>query len=115
MEVKIDELLDFLEKPENEGQIQYLANFEYLNKLKDIKGAVGVLVRIGTSLVKKQMDAMMALAQCKTTADITAFRQTPHYKTLQKAPLTITHDNTSIKDLKVLENLKELEEIDKKI
>jgi len=107
-EISIDELLDFLEKPENEEQIQYLANLEYIKNLDEVGGFVGVLVKIGTKLAKKHISAMLALAECKTNADITAFRQTVHYKTLQKGPVKISIDNT---DLKGLESLKELEKL----
>jgi len=107
-EITIDELLDFLEKPENEDQIQYLANFEYLQNLREIGGPVGILVKIGASFAKKQMDAMLELSKCKNTADIAAFRQTAHYKTLQKGPLQISNSDI---DLKGLESLKELERL----
>jgi len=115
-EITIDELLEFLEKPENEDQIRYLSNLEHLKNLDEIGGFVGVLVKIGTKFAKKHISAMMALAECKTNADITAFRQTEHYKALKKGPAKFSMDNVDLKSLeglKVLENMKELENLKK--
>ena len=110
-EISISELMDFLEKPENEDQIQYLANLEYIKNITEVEGRFGKLVKFGARMAKKQIDAALELAKCKTTADITAFRQTAHYKALEKGPIKISNNIKGLENLKDLENLKELENL----
>ena len=110
-EFTINELMDFLEKPENENQIQYLANLEHIKNITEVEGPVGIFVKFGARLAKKQIDAALELAKCKTTADITAFRQTAHYRALEKGPIKISNDIKGLENLKDLENLKELENL----
>ena len=105
--INIDELLNFLEKPEHAGQIKYLANLEHLKDVNEVKGPLGALLKLGTSAAGNQIDALLALAKCKTTADITAFRHTPHYETLKKGPIHLGN-NIGISNLKDLEKLKDL-------
>jgi len=110
----IGELLDWLELPENEGQIKHLENFQhlkYVEETKKIRGLGGLIAKFALHLARKHIDAFMALAECKTPADIAAFKKTAHFDKIK--------DNAdwgnNLEDLKELEELKELEQLHIKI
>ena len=92
----VAELLDWLEKPENESKIEQLAQFEGKIKqaegAKELKGLGGILARLIFRATKKQMDAFKALSECKTPADIAAFRHTNHYEKIKKTVCVIDEE-----------------------
>ena len=110
MGTTVGQLLNELEKPENADQIKYLANLkhlEHVDNVKEIGGFSGVIARLALRFAKKHMDALMILAECKTTADITAFKQTVHYKKIKNSEIGAGYD---LEQLKRLEELKELKQ-----
>ena len=111
MKYTVKEVLDDLEKPENESEIQHLAHLKHLQHLggmKRVGGMTGALSGLALRFASKHMDALMELAECKSTADIIEFKKTKHYKKIIKSSITIG-DDLEISDLSQLERLKELE------
>jgi len=108
MGVTLEQILNELEKPENEGEIRHLVHLKHLvnlDELKQMKGVTGFFTKIGLGLAKKHMDALIILSNCKTSADITAFKQTEHYK---KAKSVDLGDKIDLNDLSQLEELQDL-------
>ena len=114
MGMTVEQLLNELEKPENEEKIQHLEhleNLDNLNELREIRGIARPFIKLALKLTNKHMAGIMELSKCKTVEDIAAFRQTEHF---DKIKATQVLDNLSLKDLehlKELENLKELEKL----
>ena len=111
MGMKIGQLITELEKPENAGEIKHLThlkNLGNLDELKQMKGIGGFITKIVLSFTRKHMDAFMALSECETTADITAFKQTAYFDKIKNATLG---DNLSLKELARLEELTSLRDI----
>jgi len=110
--MKISELFDFLEKPENEHEIKYLENLKYIENVKELPGFVGKISKLAMSFASKHVDAIMALSECKNVEDLTTFKDSRHYKKLENGKVNIIDlgiDGDKIETLKDLENLKELE------
>ena len=100
--------LDWLERPENNGQIQYLAYLRYLPNLKIEKRLnimenlmLGVFMRV----IKTNADAILVLSHCKTTADIAVFKQTPHYKKIKDIDIGGLWDGYDLSRMAELEGL----------
>lgn len=111
MNITVEELLNHLEKPENEGQIQYLANLgnlKYVENVKQIGGWVGVLAKFVMQFTKKHMEAFMVLAECKNADDIAEFRKTKYFEKIKDSEVGAGYN---LEDLKELVELKELEEL----
>ncbi|MCL2416194.1 MAG: hypothetical protein FWD01_05195 [Defluviitaleaceae bacterium] len=115
--IGITEVLDLLEKPENEEYIQYLAHFKNLKHaegLKEAKGLTGMISRFALRFTSKRMDSLKILAECKTTADIKAFNKSEHYKKVKHVvKLDGWEGMESMKKLEKLSRLEELEELKK--
>ena len=113
MAYTVGELLNELEKPENEGEIKHLAHFKNLSKLDEMKNIpfIGFLMKGVLSLVNKHMEAFMVLSECKTTADITAFKQSKHYKKVKNSTIGEDLDLSKLSGLKELEKLNKLESL----
>jgi len=110
MEITVGKLLDELEKPENEGEIQHLVhlkNLSNLEGLKEMRGIGGFFSRLALSASKKHIDAFMALSECKTTADIAAFKQTEHYDKIKNATTSGDMDLSNLASLEKLQDLKD--------
>ena len=106
----IGEILDYLEKPENEGEIQHLVHLKHIKNvegLKSIGGFTGIISGFALRFAKKHMDAFMLLSECISTDDITAFKQTQYYKKIKN---TEVGSDLNLEDLAKLEGLKELED-----
>ena len=116
MKRTVEELLNHLEKPENEDQIKHLANLKNLEHVENVKqmgGVPGAIAKFALRFAQGHMDAFMALAECKTTADFTAFKQTKYYQKIKNSEAGLDLDNfeelkelSKLKELKKLENLK---------
>jgi len=109
----VADVLTHLEDPAHADEIQYLAhlrNLEKLSHLKQIPGVGGLVSRFTMWAVGNHMEALMMLAECKTPADITAFKQTKHYNKVKKINLGIDGD-FSLKGLEGLKDLDDLEEL----
>jgi len=105
----IAELLDWLELPENDGQIQHLVHFkniEHLGALKNMRGFGGIISRIVMHVVRNHIGAFMALAECQSVADIAAFKNSEHFNKIKDVQADW---GTDLEQLKELEELKELE------
>ena len=110
MGMTVGQILNELEKPENEGEIKHLAHLKNLGNLENLKqkkGAGGVFSRLIFRFVQKHMDALVALSECKTTADITAFKETNYYKKIKSTQVGEGLDLKNLADLAELENLKD--------
>ena len=108
MGTTVGQLLTELEKPENEGELKHLAHLKNLSNLQDLKqmkGVGGLFSRLVLRFTKKHMDAFMALSECKTTADITAFKQTRHYDKIKSSEVG---ENIDLSDLSRLEELQNI-------
>jgi len=84
----IAEVLDWLEKPENEEKIKHLAEFSQVKKAEEAKEAPGIFGKIAGLALRaadKHIDAFNALSECKTAADIAAFKQSPHYNKIKNS------------------------------
>ena len=106
MNITFEQLLNELEKPENEEKIKYLANLknlEHVENVKQLRGLGGIVARVVLHFTKKHMDAFMILAECKSVADIAEFKQTKHFEKIKNAETGY--------DIELLEHLKELEEL----
>ena len=110
MSKTVAEMLDWLEKPENEEQIKNLAhleNLKYVEDVKKIKGLGGILARFALYFTKNHMDALIALSECKSQDDIAAFKQTKHFEKIKN--ISIGDGWGNLNELKELEELKDLE------
>ena len=106
MNITFEQLLNELEKPENENQIKYLANLknlEHVENVKQLRGLGGVVARVVLLFTKKHMDAFMVLAECKNSVDIVEFKKTKHFEKIKNVETGY--------DIELLEHLKELEEL----
>jgi len=104
----VGQLLNELEKPENEGEIKHLVhlkNLSNLEELADVGGAKGLMTKLIIAFTKKHMEAFLALSECKTAADIAAFKQTPHFNKIKSAEVG---KDAGLKDLAKLEELQNL-------
>ena len=109
MNTTVKQLLTRLEKPENAGQIKCLANLRnlaYVENVKQIQGLGGVMASFALSFAQGHLDAFMALAECKTPADIAEFKKTDAYKKIRNIKI-----GGELDSLESLESLKELEEL----
>jgi len=109
MSMTVGQILTELEKPENESEIQHLAHLKNLNNLEELKqkkGAGGVFTRLILRFMQKHMDAFVALSECKTTADITAFKETNYYKKIKSTQVGEGMDLKNLADLAELQKLK---------
>lgn len=110
MSVTVAQILNELEKPENEGQIKHLVHLKNLSNLDDlrqIKGIGGLFSKFILTVTSKHMDALIALSECKTTADITEFKQSKHYK---KVKSTVVEGDVNLEDLAELKELQNLKD-----
>ena len=111
----VEELLTHLEKPENEDQIKHLANFKNLEHVENVKqmgGVPGAIAKFALRFAQGHMDAFIAMAECKTAADIAEFKQTKHYKKIRNKEAGLNLDNLEeLKELSHLEELKKLENL----
>ena len=108
MGMTVGQLLNELEKPENEGEIRHLVHLKNLSNLEELTeagGTRGLMSKLMLAFAKKHMDAFIALAECKTAADIAAFKQTPHF---DKIKSTEVGKDINVKDLTKLEKLQDL-------
>jgi len=108
MAMTVGQLLTELEKPENEGEIKHLAHLKNLHNLEALKhkrGVGGLFSRMILSFTRKHMAAFVALSECETTADITAFKQTAHFDKIKSSEVG---EGIDLKDLARLEELKSL-------
>jgi len=106
MKHTVAEMLDWLEKPENEAQISHLAhlkNVEHVDEIKNIGGASGVISRLVLRFTQKYTDALLVLSECKTADDIAAFKKTAHYEKIKD-----TEIGAQLSDLSELKNLEQL-------
>ena len=111
MKQTVAELLNYLEKPENEEQIQHLShlkNLEHVEEVKNIRGFGGVIAKFVLRLTKNHIEAFKALSLCKTFDDIAAFKQTKHYEKIKNT--VIGDDFENLEKLNELEQLKNLRE-----
>jgi len=111
MNTTVGQLLTELEKPENEGEIKHLVhlkNLHNLEGLKQMRGIGGLFSKFVLKFTKKHLDAFVALSECKTTADITAFKQTEHFDKIKSSTVEGAVD---VKDLAKLEELQDLRDI----
>ena len=115
MKRTIEELLTHLEKPENEDKIKHLANLrnlEHVENVKQMGGVPGAIAKFALRFAQGHMDAFLVLAECKTAADIAAFKQTKYYKKIKNSEAGIDLENLEeLKELSHLEELKELENL----
>ena len=105
MGVTVEQVLNELEKPKNQSEIKHLVhlkNLSNLDGLKQRRGAAGLFSKVAIAFAKKHVEALMILSECKTSADITAFKQTKHY---DKIKSTVVGEKLDIKDLAKLEEL----------
>ncbi|MCL2575980.1 MAG: hypothetical protein FWE33_06060 [Defluviitaleaceae bacterium] len=110
MDRTVAEILDYLERPENEGKIQHLAhlkNLEHIDAIRNKGGIGGVIARLVLRFTDGHMDAFIALAECKNSADIKAFKQTRFFERIQN--VTVGDGWENLEQLKELDKLKELE------
>ena len=110
MKQTIAELLNWLEKPENEGQIKHLAHLENLKHVEEVKqltGFGGLIARLVLRFTNKHMEALMVLSKCESPADIAAFKQTKYFETIKNVEVGSGWQN--LDELKNLEELKDLE------
>jgi len=111
MAMTVKNLLDELEKPENEGEIKHLAhlkNLDNLEELKEMGGVGGLFSKLILRFTKGHVDAFIALSECENAADIAAFRQTKHYSKIKSSTVG---GNIELKDLANLEELQSLKDI----
>jgi len=105
------DLLDWLEKPENEDQIKHLAhleNLKHIEEVKQMKGFSGIFTRFILRFANKHMEALTALSKCKSPADIAAFKQTKYYNKIKNIEMGNSWgDLERLKDLEELQNLEE--------
>ena len=109
MNMTFKELLDVLEEPENADQIKHLANFKnlkYVENVKNIGGLPGLLSRFILRITQKNIDAVLALAECETAEDIARFKTTDHYEKIKNTKI-------SADDLGKLSNLSKLKKLEK--
>jgi hypothetical protein len=106
MKRTVADVLDWLEHPENQHQIQFLFYLKYLANIKIEKQLgfmehlmLGVLVRV----IKKNMAAVLLLSECKTAADVAGFKQTPHYANIKNQDISSVWDGRDLSYLKNLE------------
>ncbi|MCL2204500.1 MAG: hypothetical protein FWB88_11250 [Defluviitaleaceae bacterium] len=114
MGTTVEQILNELERPENEGEIKHLVhlkNLHNLDELKQIRGFGGFVSRMVLSFTRKHMEAFMALSECKTAADITAFKQTKHFQKIKSAQVGGDMDLKDLAELSDLEELKELKKL----
>jgi len=106
------ELLDWLEKPENEEQIQHLVhldNLKHVEEVKQIKGFSGIFARFILRITRKHMEALTELSKCKSPADIAAFKQTKYYDKIKNNSAELGNDWRNLENFKKLEELKDIE------
>jgi len=112
MNKTVAELLDYLQMPENEGQIQHLIhlkNLEHVDEIRNIRGFGGGIARFVLRFTRKHFEALSILAECKTPADIVAFKQTKHFQRIRNTQIGDGWENLEeLKELKELERLKDL-------
>ncbi|MCL2574693.1 MAG: hypothetical protein FWE34_09115 [Defluviitaleaceae bacterium] len=90
MKQTVSDVLNYLEKPENEGQIQNLARLKELDKVdevRNIRGIGGAIARLALRFTQKHVDGFRVLSECKTTADIADFKRTEHYETIKNSEI----------------------------
>jgi len=106
MGMTVGQLLTELEKPENAHNIQHLTHLKHLHNLDALKEKPGGLFsRIILALVRKHMDAFIALAECQTTEDIAAFKQTKYYDKIKNTNVGEDIDLSELSRLEELQNL----------
>ena len=108
MGMTIGQILSELEKPENESEIKHLAHLKNLSNLEGLKqktGSGGIFSRLILRFIQKHMDAFIALSECKTNADITAFKETNHYKKIKSTQVGEGMALKNLADLADLQNL----------
>ena len=113
--MKINEILDELEKPENARLIENLAHLKHLEHLDEIgnmRGFKGVVAKIAMAFTQKYIDVIMLMSELKTPADVSAFRE-EHHAILEKMSnqFNMNLGINSVEDLKNLAELMELEEL----
>ncbi|MCL2360792.1 MAG: hypothetical protein FWC73_03130 [Defluviitaleaceae bacterium] len=108
MGTTVGQLLTELEKPENEDQIKHLAHLENLSnldELKQMRGVGGLFSKLILRFTKKHMEAFVALSKCKTTADVTAFKQTQYYDKIKSSEVGKNIDLSDLARLEELQNI----------
>ena len=111
MGMTVEQLLNQLEKPENQDEIKHLDHLKNLNSLEELKqmrGVGGLFSKLILSFTKKHTDAFIALSECENAADIAAFKQTRHF---DKIKTSIIGEGIDLKDLASLEELQNLKNI----
>ena len=92
----IADVLDMLGKPGNEDKIKHLAEFSQVKKAEEAKEAPGIfgkLAGLALRAADKHIEAFNALSECKTPADIAAFKQSPHYDKIKNSECGATWAN----------------------
>jgi len=110
MGMTVAQLLNELEKPENEGEIKHLAhlkNLANLDELKQMRGIGGLFSKLVMTFTKKHMEAFMMLSECESTADIAAFKQTKHFDRIKSSEVGEGFDLKNLTELQELQNLKD--------
>jgi len=113
MGMTVEQLLNELEKPENQGEIKrlvHLKNLDSLEELKQMRGVGGLFSKLILSFTKKHMDAFIALSECENAADIAAFKQTKHFDKIRSSEVG---EGMELKDLAKLKELQSLDNLNK--